>query len=102
MNDYAYQISGVIESPTGKLNGFRVVVCDFLHIDLVDIPARIIDKETTAFLEFRLKVTKDALDIQRLPYKIQRGIREPLGLFLDQWVLKNFYGHTSKPKSINP
>ena len=102
MNEYVYQIAGAIERANGKLQGFRVLVSNLIHFETIDVPVSIMDKETIAFLEYRLKLTKSALDIQRLPYKIQRNIREPLGLFLDQWVLQNFYGHTSKPKSINP
>jgi hypothetical protein len=101
MNDYVYQIAGAIEKTDGKLYGFRVLVCDLHNFETVDVPIAIMDKSTIAFLEFRLKLTKDALDIQKLPYKIQRSIREPLGHFLDQWVLKNFYGHISEPKSTN-
>jgi hypothetical protein len=41
------------------------------------------------------------VNIQKLPYDIQAQIRTPLGRWLDEWVLKNFYGDTSKPKSIN-
>ena len=102
MNDYVYQVAGALETPNGKLQGFRVLVSDLIHFEMVDVPSSIVDKETVVFLEYRLKLTKDALDIQRLPYKIQRNIREPLGHFLDQWVLQNFYGHISEPKSTNP
>jgi len=102
MNEYVYQIAGAIEKANGKLQGFRVLVSNFINFETIDVPASIIDKETIAFLEYRLKLTKDALDIQRLPYKVQRNIREPLGHFLDQWVLQNFYGYISEPKSTNP
>jgi hypothetical protein len=101
MNNYVYQIAGALESAHGKLQGFRVMVCNVLYFDTVDVPSSVLDKETIKFLEFRLKLTKDALDIQKLPYKIQRAIREPLGHFLDDWVLKNFYGDTIKSKSTN-
>ena len=101
MSKYVYQIAGAIESAQGKLVGFRVLVCTVQYFDTVDIPSDILDKETIRYLEFRLSLTKDALDIQRLPYKVQRSIREPLGRFLDDWVLKNFYGNTSKSKSTN-
>ena len=101
MNDYAYQIKGALENAQGQFLGLRVLVCDKNYFEIVDVPAEILDKETTSYLQFRLKVT-DYIDIGRLPYGIQNKIRAPLGRWLDQWVLENFYGDISKRKSINP
>lgn len=103
MNKYVYQIQGALEHPkSGRLTGLRVLVCDLNNLDSVDMPISVIDKETAKYLEFRLKITKDALNIQRLPYSIQNKIRVPLGKWLDDWVLKNFYGNTSDRKGVNP
>jgi hypothetical protein len=99
MNKYVYQIQGALENPPGSLKGLRVLVCDLYNFDSADAPISILDKETAKYLEFRLKLTDDALNIQKLPYDIQTKIRVPLGKWLDQWVLKNFYGDTSNRKS---
>ena len=99
MNKYVYQISGALENPPGKLKGLRVLVCDLYYFDQVDVPIQILDKATAKYLEFRLSITAESLNIQRLPVEIQNKIRVPLGKWLDQWVLENFYGNTSNRKS---
>ena len=101
MSKYVYQIQGALESEDGVLRGLRILVCDLYNFDSVDVPLAVLDKETRAFLKFRLKVT-ETLNIQRLPIRIQNNIRAPLGRWLDQWVLDNFYGDSSKRKSTNP
>jgi len=102
MNKYVYQIQGALENTAGRLTGLRVLVCDLYNFDSVDVPVEILDKETAKYIEFRLKVTTANLDIQKLPVVIQNRIRAPLGLWLDRWVLENFYGDISKRKSTNP
>jgi hypothetical protein len=102
MNKYVYQIQGALENPPGHLRGFRVLVCDLYNFDAADVPIEIIDKETANYLQFRINLTEDALSIQNLPPRIQNNLRVPLGKWLDQWVLKNFYGDTSNTKGINP
>lgn len=102
MNKYVYQIQGALESPAGKLRGLRILVCDLYNFDQADAPIEILDHETVKYLEFRLKLSEDSLNIQRLPVKIQNNIRNPLGKWLDQWVLDNFYGDTSNRKGVNP
>ena len=102
MSKYAYQIHGALENAQGTFLGFRVLVCDALYFELVDVPVEVLDNETSKYIQFRLKVTKNALDIQRLPHSVQNAIRKPVGLWLDRWVLENFYGNNRKPKSINP
>jgi hypothetical protein len=101
MSKYAYQIKGALEDAHGKLRGFQVLVCDLFYFESVMVPIEIIDIETAKYLEFRLNVTTAALDIQRLPIEIQNRIRAPLGRWLDRWVLENFHGDPSKPKSTN-
>ena len=101
MNKYVYQIQGALESVMGKFLGFRVLVCNVDFLDMVDVPVEILDYETTKYLQFRLSITSEALDIQRLPAEIQNRIRAPLGRWLDRWVLENLYGDTGNPKSIN-
>ena len=102
MNKYVYQIQGALESPAGELKGLRILVCDLYNFDQADAPIDILDYETKKYLEFRLKLSEDALNIQRLPVKVQNNIRTPLGKWLDRWVLDNFYGDTSNRKGVNP
>ena len=101
MTKYVYQIQGTLENATGQFKGLRVLVCDLYNFDSVDVPAAILDKETIKFLQFRLRVTENIVDIQKLPPVVQNKIRAPLGRWLDQWVLENFYGDTSNRKSTN-
>jgi len=101
MSKYVYQIQGALESEDGVLCGLRVMVCDLYNFDSVDVPIAVLDKETRAYLKYRLMVT-EAINIQQLPIRIQNNIRAPLGRWLDQWVLDNFHGDPSERKSINP
>jgi hypothetical protein len=102
MSKYVYQIQGALEDAQGRFKGLRVLVCDLYNFDSVDVPGTILDKEVSKYLEFRLRVTPDAINIQRLPNSVQNKIRAPLGRWLDQWVLENFYGDTSDTKGVNP
>lgn len=102
MNNYVYQIQGALEDAHGQFKGLRVLVCDLYNFDTADAPVSILDKETAKYIEFRLKITTEPLNIQRLPNAIQNNIRLPLGQWLDRWVLENFYGDTSNTKGINP
>ena len=101
MSKYVYQIQGALESEDGVLRGLRILVCDLYNFDSVDVPIAVLDKETRAYLKYRLMVT-EAINIQQLPIRIQNNIRAPLGRWLDQWVLDNFHGDSSERKSINP
>ena len=101
MSKYVYQIQGALESEDGVLRGLRVLVCDLYNFDSVDVPIAVLDKETRAYLKYRLMVT-EANNIQQLPIRIQNNIRAPLGRWLDRWVLDNFHGDPSERKSINP
>ena len=102
MNEYVYQIHGALENAQGHFKGLRVLVCDLNFFDSVDVPASILDNETAKYIQFRLRVTTQPLDIQRLPVQIQNRIRAPLGHWLDNWVLQNFHGYISKSKDTNP
>jgi len=101
MSKYVYQIQGAIENPMGKLIGLRCLVCNIDFLDMVDVPVEVLDYETTKYLQFRLSITAEALNIQSLPVEIQNRIRAPLGRWLDHWVLDNFYGANSTNKSTN-
>lgn len=101
MNKYVYQIQGVLESGAGQFKGLRVLVCDLYNFDSVDVPVAILDKETARYLEFRLNITTETMNIQKLPVSVQNKIRAPLGRWLDNWVLENFYGNISNGKSTN-
>lgn len=101
MNDYLYQIQGALENAQGRFQGFRVLVCDLLNFESVDIPSSVLDNETAKFIQFRLRLCNKPLNIQKLPVSVQNRIREPLGHWLDYWVQKNFYGSTSESKDIN-
>ena len=100
MSKYAYQIQGALENDKGKFCGFRVLVCNAYNFGLADAPVELFDNETSKYIEFRLKLT-DKFDIRKLPYIVEKNIRVPLGNWLDQWVLDNFYGNPSKPKNPN-
>ena len=102
MNDYVYQIQGALESAAGEFQGLRVLVCDLYNFESVDIESGVLDKETRKYLQFRLRLTDDAVNIQRLPVEIQNRIRIPLGKWLDRWVLENFYGNNSTNPGVNP
>lgn len=99
MGKYAYQIQGSLESG-GILRGFRILICDQYNFDSVDVPIEIFDRETIAYLQFRIKLT-EKMDIRKLPVKVENNIRAPLGRWLDRWVLENFYGNPSDKKSTN-
>ena len=101
MSKYVYQIQGALESATGQFKGLRVLVCDLYNFDSVDAPVEILDSETAKYFQFRLQVTTDPINIQKLPVHVQNKIRAPLGRWLDQWVLENFHGNISDGKSIN-
>ena len=102
MNKYVYQIQGALESAQGKLLGLRVLVCDLHNFDSVDVPIDILDKDTISYLRFRLKLSDETINIQRLPNSVQNKIRMLLGHWLDRWVLENFYGDSSNTKGVNP
>ena len=101
MSKYVYQIQGALQNAEGQLKGLRILVCDLLFIDMVDVPVEILDHETAKYIQFRLNITEDSVNIQKLPISIQNKIRTPLGRWLDHWVLENFYGDTSNRKSTN-
>jgi hypothetical protein len=101
MSKYVYQIQGALENPMGKFLGLRCLVCNVDFLDMVDVPVEVLDYETTKYLQFRLSITAETLDIQRLPVEIQNRIRAPLGRWLDHWVLNNFYGDKRTNKSTN-
>lgn len=102
MSKYVYQIQGALEDAHGKLKGLRILVCDLHNFDSVDVPIGIIDNETRKYLQFRLRVTTDAVNIQRLPNEVQNRIRKPLGTWLDRWVLENFHGDIGNTKGAHP
>ena len=101
MNKYVYQIQGALESKQGQLLGLRVLVCDVNYFDSVDVPVEVLDSETVKYLQFRLSITAETINIQQMPVEVQNKIRTPLGRWLDQWVLDNFYGDNRKHKNIN-
>jgi hypothetical protein len=101
MSKYVYQIQGALESAAGQFQGLRVLVCDLYNFDSVDVPVEILDEDTARYIEFRLNVTTETMNIQKLPVSVQNKIRAPLGRWLDDWVLENFYGDISNRKSTN-
>jgi hypothetical protein len=101
MSKYVYQIQGALENNRRQLLGLRVLVCDLYNLESVDVPVEILDSETVKYLQYRLSITAEAVDIQRMPVEVQNKIRTPLGQWLDYWVCKNFYGNTSNAKSTD-
>jgi len=89
MTTYVYQIQGALENAQQQLLGFRVFLCTASYFDSVDVPAEVFDKETMAYMRFRLAVTEGRININRLPYKIQNKLRNAMGKWLDHWVLEN-------------
>ena len=103
MSKYVYQIQGALENAQGKFLGLRCLVCNVDFLDMVDVPVEILDNDTVKYMQFRLSITDEPIDIQRLPVGIQNRIRAPLGRWLDRWVLENFkHGNTSNRKGVNP
>ena len=101
MSKYAYQIQGALENAQGQFKGLRILVCDLNNFDSVDVPVEILDRETALYIQFRLRATKAVLNIKNLPVSVQNRIRDPLGRWLDRWVLENFYGDISERKNTN-
>lgn len=101
MNKYVYQIQGALENKQGTLLGLRVLVCDVYNFDSVDVPVEVLDSETAKYLQFRLSITAEPVNIAHLPVEIQNRIRAPLGRWLDRWVLENFYGDNRTNKDTN-
>jgi len=99
MTKYVYQIQGALENAERKFCGFRVLVANKDFMDLADVPAEVFPKETSAYIQFRLRVT-ERFDIRKLPPSVESSIRMPLGHWLDYWIMKNF-GNPCKPKNIN-
>ena len=96
MSKYVYQIQGALESATGEFLGLRILVCDLYNFESVDVPREILDKETAAYMQFRLRVSELPVNIQRLPNGVQNKMRMLLGKYLDRWVLENWYGNSGK------
>lgn len=92
---YVYQIQGALENVNQDILGFRVFLCTADYYDSVDVPVEVFDKETIAFMKFRLAVTQGRINIKRLPDKIQNKLRSAIGKWLDHWVLENL-PHGSK------
>ena len=101
MNKYVYQIQGALENKQGQLLGLRVLVCDVYNFDSVDVPVEVLDSDTAKYLQFRLSITAEPVNIKTLPVGIQNRIRAPLGRWLDHWVLENFYGDNRTNKDTN-
>ena len=101
MNKYVYQIQGALENAQGQFLGLRVLACDLYNFDSVDVPVEVLDSETAKYIQFRLSITAESIDIRKMPVEIQNKIRAPLGRWLDHWVLNNFYGNTVNTKSTN-
>jgi len=101
MSKYVYQIQGALENPRGQFVGLRVLVCNIDFLDMVDVPVEVLDSETVKYMQFRLSITAEAINIAALPVEMQNKIRAPLGRWLDQWVLENFYGDNRKHKDTN-
>lgn len=82
---YVYQVKGLLERADKSIGGLVVLVCTPLAFEEVDVPGDIFDKETLAFLRYRIAVN-DFLDINKLPWEVLKKIREPLNKYLDDWV----------------
>jgi hypothetical protein len=101
MNNYVYQIQGALQDNRSKFLGLRVLVCNVDNLDSVDVPVEVFDLETVKYLQFRLSITAETVNINQLPVETQNRIRTPLGRWLDHWVLDNFYGNNRNYKNTN-
>jgi hypothetical protein len=88
MTTYVYQIQGALENANKEVMGFRVFLCTATFFDSVDVPKEVFDKETLAYMKFRLAVT-ERVDMRRLPNAIQNKLRPAMNKWLDRWVLEN-------------
>ena len=86
---YVYQIQGMLERPNGKIGGLRVLVCSLTYFESVDIPSDILDKELLAYLRYRSMVCAH-MDVRKLPYKIEKQLRNAINPWIDRYVLENF------------
>lgn len=82
---YAYQIKGLLEREDKSIGGLVVMICTSTAFEEVNVPGSIFDKETLAFLRYRIAVN-DFMDINKLPWAVLKKIREPLNNYLDDWV----------------
>ena len=82
---YVYQIKGLLERADKSIGGLVVLLCTPHAFEEVNVPGDIFDKETLAFLRYRIAVN-DFLDINKLPWEALKKIREPLNKYLDDWV----------------
>ena len=89
---YVYQIKGLLEKQNKDIGGIRVLVCSKNFFDSVDVPAAIIDRETLRYLKFRMAVN-DYMNVNKLPPSIINKLRNPMNVWLDDWVIReNFLG----------
>jgi hypothetical protein len=82
---YAYQVKGLMERSDKSIGAIVVLVCSATAFEEVAVPASIFDKETLAFLRYRIAVN-DFLDINKLPWYVLKELRGPLNEYLDNWV----------------
>ena len=64
------------------------MICTLHHLETVDVPAMIFDKETLRYIRFRTDLPYK-LDIRKLPVEVENKIRFPLNDYLDRWVSAN-------------
>jgi hypothetical protein len=88
MTTYVYQIQGALENAKQDVMGFRVFLCTATFFDSVDVPKEIFDKETLAYIKYRLALT-ERVDMRRLPDAIINKLRSAMNRWLDKWVLEN-------------
>jgi hypothetical protein len=88
MTIYVYQIKGTLENAAGDVLGFRIFLCTANFFKEVDVPKEVFDKETLAYMKYRLAIT-ERVDMRRIPIAIQNKLRTPMDRWLDNWVLEN-------------
>jgi len=84
--EYAYQIQGALEDRKQNVKGFRVFLWTSTNFYEVDIPEHVFPKTILQYMKYRMMLTKE-VQIQSLPENIQRQIRDPIGKYLNTWVL---------------
>jgi hypothetical protein len=97
---YTYKLKSFMHNKELGPIGFCVLVMTDNYFYEVDVPADIFDPEIMAYIKFRLKLSQN-MEVLNLPPDVQAGLREPLGLFIECWILENEDGDSSDGEDFN-
>jgi hypothetical protein len=97
---YTYKLKNFLYNKELGPMGFCVLVMTNNYFYEVDVPADIFDPEIMAYIKFRLSISHN-MEISRLPPDVQDGLKEPLGFFIECWLLENEDGDSGGPEDFN-